>query len=391
MKVFFLPRWFPVPDDPFWGSFVLNHARCLQKVAQVYVLYVDGINDPQRYRKPWFTEIDGVPVCYCFYKRSSVPLIGKLMNTIRMVNAWRRVWMLALKQWGQPDINHVHVLTRMGVMARVIKMTHRIPFVITEHWSRYLPQNFYYTGLLRHLFTRWVVRGAGAVMPVSQHLKQAMESLGLGNPAYTVVPNVVDTHLFQPVVTKPKVKKFSFVHVSTFDNKAKNITGILSAVAKLAAERDDFVLRLIGDGVDFLRIKAHTEKLMSDFPGVVFTGALAPEAVAQEIAEADMLLLFSNYENQPVVILEALACGVPVLATRVGGIPEVINPSNGYLVDPGDEDALLKMMKHVLDLKELPFLAEQIRESAVERFSAERVAQQIADVYLNVIKGSENG
>jgi glycosyltransferase involved in cell wall biosynthesis len=81
-------------------------------------------------------------------------------------------------------------------------------------------------------------------------------------------------------------------------------------------------------------------------PGSIeFTGEIAYEEVAKAMQQADCLLLFSHIENSPCVIGEALCCGLPVIASRVGGIPELIDEQNGILVPAADETALLNAMK----------------------------------------------
>lgn len=385
MKVFFLPRWFPVPDDPLWGLFVLNHALAVARYADVRVIYVDKSDQAPKGAKPYLTSIEGIPVVYTFYRGSKMRFPGNLINLYRMVVAWHRTWKFAVKTWGKPDINHVNILTRMGIFAFITKVLYGIPYIITEHWSRYLPQNMYYRGMFRKWFTRLVVRKAGAVLPVSNDLALAMQGFGLYNPEYHVVYNVVDTGLFNPAVEKQDTGKFTFIHISTFDDKAKNLSGIIRVVARLAQKRKDFRLRLIGDGIDFVKIKALVEELKIPPDTVTFEGACEQKGVAEALRESDILLMFSNYENMPVVIPEAFACGLPVIATRVGGIPEIVNDTNGYLIEPGDEEALEDLMDALLDMPVLPFDSELIHKDAVARFSSEKTGKQIFEYYKQVI------
>jgi len=384
MKVFFLPRWFPLPEDPLWGLFVLNHARALRGRAGVHVVYVDGTDDCTLAGQPVFAVVGDVPVLYCRYLRSQRPLAGRVLNPLRMIAAWFRAWRMATQRWGRPDLIHVHILTRLGLWAWLLKKVYGIPYVITEHWSRYLPQNMYFTGVLRRMVTRCVVRGAGAVMPVSHHLRRAMEGFRLHNSLYRVVPNVVDTTLFCAPPAVPPGTPFTFVHVSTFDDRAKNISGLLRVVSELSLRRNDFVLRLVGDGADRAAMEELAARLSPGSLQIRFEGALEPEEVAEVLRSSHMMVLFSHYENLPVVILEALCCGVPVIATRVGGIPEVVNDSNGYLVEPGDEQELLHTMERILNTGILPFNPEVIAREAVNRFSEAVVAQRIMEVYREV-------
>ncbi len=384
-KVFFLPRWFPLPDDPMWGIFVLGHARSVREVADVFVLYADGTEDISKCKEPLIANVDGIPVIYMWYLKNNISFVAGFINTIRMLLCWSRLWKLGVRTFGKPDINHIHVLTRMGVFALIVKIFHDIPYVITEHWSRYLPQNFFYRGFLRRMATRIVVAHADAVMPVSEHLRNAMEKLGLKNKKYIVIPNVVDTRLFIPGRIRSETRLYTFVHVSTFDNRAKNISGIIRVTARLASLRDDFKVRFIGDGKDFEEMRQMAQQLMPEGNHAVFEGMLNAETLAGELSNSDMLLLFSNYENMPVVIPEAFSCGIPVIATKVGGIPEIVDDMCGYLIEPGDENALLELMIRILEGKTHTFNSGLIRQKATELFDERVVGMKIAWIYRSVL------
>lgn len=97
---------------------------------------------------------------------------------------------------------------------------------------------------------------------------------------------------------------------------------------------------MIGDGLDFELLKRRAAALGLAEPELRFTGVLQGEQLVDELAQADFLVVFSNYENLPVVIPEAFACGLPVIATKVGGIPEIITNENGILIERADENAL---------------------------------------------------
>jgi glycosyltransferase involved in cell wall biosynthesis len=384
MKVLFLPRWFPVPDDPMWGLFVLRHARAVNLYHQVFVLFIDKSSNPQYCKAPLYKVLDGIPVCYHFYRQSSAPVLGRLINTLRMLMAWRTAWRTAVSDWGQPDLMHVHILTRMGLFAWIIHRCKKIPYVITEHWSRYLPQNFFYTGMLRKYFTGIVVNEASAIMPVTQNLTDAMQHLNLKNDHWCVVPNAVDSDTY-PVhsnVTLP----LTVVHISTFDDRAKNISGILRVAKRLSDEGVSMALRIVGSGIDFIAMRDFASSLGLSEPFVRFEGEAVPEMIPEILASSHALLLFSNYENIPVVINEALSAGIPVIATRVGGIAEIVDSTNGFLIEPGDEEALYRTLKELIATGTSGFNAADLQNFAKSRFSFASVGQQISDVYTLAMK-----
>lgn len=382
MKILFLPRWFPIPSDPLWGLFVLNHARAVSTQHEVMVLYTEKTVDPQLAgRSPFFAELEGIPVCYNFYTPVKGLVGSRFLTTLKMLLVWLRGWRFVVKQFGTPDLLHVHILTRLGFFAWLVKLRYRIPYVITEHWSRYLPKNLFYHGRLRKWITGIVVRDAGAVMPVTQNLRDAMTGFGLKNPHYLVVPNAVDTSRYSELNNNPICRIFTLVHISTFDDRAKNISGILRVAKMLTEANVQFVLRLVGDGQDFSAMKGYARSLGLSTDTVRFEGAASPSEIPAILSESDVLLIFSHYENMPVVISEALVAGVPVVATRVGGIPEYVDGSNGVLVEPGDEPELCRVLTDMINKGISHFNREQIRQTAVSAFSFSSVGNKISEIY----------
>lgn len=158
---------------------------------------------------------------------------------------------------------------------------------------------------------------------------------------------------------------------------------MLRVFARLCDERSDFRLTLAGTGKDFDKIKSLADSL-SISSKLDFTGELSPVEIAQLLHAADFTVLFSNNENAPVVISESLACGKPVVATRVGGIPEMVDDSNGLLVDAGDEPALRKALHTMLDSFE-NYPSSIIQERAREKYSYASVGETLFNIYKKVL------
>jgi len=124
---------------------------------------------------------------------------------------------------------------------------------------------------------------------------------------------------------------------------------------------------------------------LNQIPGSIqFTGEIPYEQVAKAMQESDCLLLFSHIENSPCVIGEALCCGLPVIASRVGGIPELIKEDNGILVPAANENALVEAMKQIRQ-KKFHFNRQIIAKDAASRFSYETVGKQLLDVYNRLL------
>jgi len=117
---------------------------------------------------------------------------------------------------------------------------------------------------------------------------------------------------------------------------------------------------------------------------VRFLGEKNKSEVAQFMREADFLVLPSFYESMPCVILEAFACGLPVLATEVGGIPEIVNVERGILVEPGNLEQLIKAVDYMLDHFR-DFSSKNITSYAEQTFGYSAVAKRFDKLYQEIL------
>lgn len=385
LHILFLARWYPNQEDPMFGLFVRRHAEAaalFQRVSVVYVHAVEGQKLDFEVQK----NKAGNLIEYCvYYKKPKIKsLAGKLISIWRFWRANRMAVKNLEKERGTVDLIHVHILTRLGVLAWLMAAQRKIPYLITEHWSRYLPVNDGFKGFFRKWISRFVVKKAARITTVTENLATAMRNHGLENPNYSVLPNVVNMQLFIIQQDKSKSEVVKFVHLSCFEDKSKNISGLLNVLALLKKEQLAFECTLIGDGMDFERLKNYATELNLN-ENLRFTGLLEGEELAKTLSSADFMVMFSNYENMPVVILEALACGLPVVATRVGGIPEMINKQNGLLVEPGDE-AALKVAIIWMSENYQQYNSEKLRASVADIYGFEAVGNVLNNWYLEAVK-----
>ena len=158
---------------------------------------------------------------------------------------------------------------------------------------------------------------------------------------------------------------------------------MLRTIEILKQQRDDFELNVIHD-YDAPEFKAFVkEHHLEDC--VIFHGKKTSAEVAEAYQKADFLVLFSNFENLPCVIVEAFASGIPVLSTAVGGIAEIVSPERGILIPQGDEDALLQGMNQMLDHSD-EYDRQVIRQYALNTFSNDIIGRQIYEVYSKVLE-----
>ena len=405
--IVFLARWYPHRYDPMFGLFVQRHAEAAALFNDITVIYCqqtnrdvsttpiinkqdvdDASNNNSKFEIVRTLE-NNVDTIRVYYKKPK----NKILSLIRFY----RANMKALKLCKKPDMIHVHILTRLGVIAWIQKLLHKTPYIITEHWSRYLPGNDF-GGFMRKMFTKIVVRNAETVTTVTENLAIAMKNHGLKNDNYVVLPNVVNLDMFHitPKCTDAinrvhtnhvhtnrvhtnRVPKI--IHISCFEDKSKNISGLLESLKIVEEKGIDFQCTLIGEGMDLELMKEKAKNLQL-INKVSFTGLMEGQKLADELSSGDFLVLSSNYENMPVVILEALASGLPVVSTNVGGIKEMIDDTKGILVEPRNKESLAEAMIKMIETHK-NYDANYLRNSVIEKYGYESVGRFLSGLYNN--------
>ena len=374
--ILFLPAWYPNRNHLSIGSFIRSHAEAVNTKVKVNVLHVCGDEKMSSIYDLEKSVVNGVDTYILYYKKSQhKTILFQLVKAILYFFGQFYGYYLYRKHENKPTAFHVHVLTRAAILPFALGLFSKIDYFIAEHWSRYLSQDNSYTGFFRKTFTKLVVKSSKGVSTVSANLKFHMNRHGLTHSNFKVISNVVDP-AFLKAVNGESPERY-FVHVSNFAT-CKNVAGLLKAFQIFQEEGYPFNLKMIGDGVELENAKMQVAE--QGLSGVSFTGFLYGQVLVTLIQGAQALILFSEYENQPVVILESLSLGVPVVATTVGGIPEMIDENNGLLVAPNDvgglAEALIKILK-----EEVTFDAEEIREQANRKFTAEVIANQFLAFY----------
>ena len=354
------------------GLFVRKHADCVTRFADVIVLYPCPTqnNDETGIVERRYNNVREI---YVYYHHAH----NKIAKAVAYFAAFFRGFRFVENHYDRPDICHVNILTRAGICALALQMLYGIPYVITEHWARYLPENNSYHGLLRKLCTKLVVAKAKSISTVSEMLENAMKLHGLRNN-YVPLNNVVDDFFFNDQLKKPCQKK-QILLVSCFNEPAKNVCGIVRTIKCLSQMRKDFFLTIVGDGKDFVQVKEYAASLNLTSDVVLFVGEKSPEEVCSYFHQCDFSILFSNYETASIVIMESLASGRPIVTTNVGIVPEVITKENGIVVPPREEDAFLQSILRMLDT--FPDYSPEVIRNSAKPYSYSEVAKQLQYLY----------
>jgi glycosyltransferase involved in cell wall biosynthesis len=267
----------------------------------------------------------------------------------------------------RPDLIHGHVF-RVGAVAAVLGRLMRVPVVVSEHHSLFARRLATPTDLL---LARIAFRGAHVVAPVSESLRESIEAYGI-HARFRVVPNPVDTALFHP--GERRSGDLRLLNVAALAEKKRH-ADLLEAVALLRARGLPVTLDIVGDG------ELAGELAACAGEGVRLLGARPPAAVAELMRAADLFVLPSRFENLPVVLLEALASGLPVVATAVGGVPEIVDDAAGRLVAPDDPAALADA---IADVAARTFDPAALAGRVRERYSLEAVGATWDEIYAEL-------
>ena len=354
MKVLFLTPWYPSKKDEMSGLFVRKHVEAVR--AQ------------------------GVEVRVIF------------------AESWRetgRQWKALRREGWIPDVVQLNVIQKQGLLALWLKKRYGIPYVIVEHWSGYLPENGMFKRLsaIKKRIYRRIAAQAEQVLCVSQRLQQAMQDCGIRAQQWGLIDNVVDGFFFEKVEskkTKVESKKTkvesrkTLLHVSCFDERAKNVKGLLRAAKMLSEKRQDWKLVLVGTGVDYTDVRAFADTL--DIPeGLLeWTGELTPSEVAERMHEADALVLSSRYETYGVVLAEAAAAGLPILSTPVGIAENVANLIVPQEIAQNKPGRMAEFMETILWGQEVRVKSQKLKvesKKSEERFSADFIGKKLKKSY----------
>lgn len=347
MKILYLTPWYPSKKDEMSGLFVRKHVEAVR--AQ------------------------GVEVRVIF------------------AESWRetgRQWKALRREGWIPDVVQLNVIQKQGLLALWLKKRYGIPYVIVEHWSGYLPENGMFKRLsaIKKRLYRSIAAQAEQVLCVSQGLQQAMQDCGIQAQQWGLIDNVVDGFFFEKVESKKtKVEsRKTLLHVSCFDERAKNVTGLLRAAKMLSEKRQDWKLVLVGTGVDYTDVRAFADTL--DIPeGLLeWTGELTPSEVAERMHEADALVLSSRYETYGVVLAEAAAAGLPILSTPVGIAENVANLIVPQEIAQNKPGRMAEFMETILWSQEVRVKSQKLKvesKKSEERFSADFIGKKLKKSY----------
>ncbi|MDA9312525.1 glycosyltransferase family 4 protein [Vicingaceae bacterium] len=384
LNVLFLPKWYPSKFEEFDGNFIENHAIALSKKCHLGVIFVHSDDSVSQFFTVDKSQLNGFPEYRVYYKRPQFgfSLLNQVVSFFRYRRSQKIGYRAYLNDIGKPDLCHVHINGKSALLANFLKTAENIPFLITEHWSGYTFESGAFKGYFRKKFYQFTAKQSSGITCVSNYLKEAIKRHDI-KANYSIVPNVVNTELFQPKWNKAN-NPIRIVHISNLTKSPKNIDLIGAALNEAGAQRTDFELDIIGTGPDEnLMLEILNKGSMKD--RFTFHREIVLEKVASILQHADFLVLYSQFETQSVVMIEAFASGVPVVISAVGGIPEYMNEERGILLEPNSAEALKKGILTMLDQYN-QYDQQKLRNYALANFAEERIQDQFLHLYYKTLK-----
>jgi len=321
-------------------------------------------------------ETAGIPV-FSLGIRRKLPDPRPVLRLARIIRKW------------QPDVVHSHMV-HANLLARIVRPLAPFPVLICS------ARNIDEGGRLREFLYRLTDPLCDLTTQVSQAGLERYVRVG-AVPRHKIryIPNGVDTERFKPnpegrlkVRRELGVNGFVWLAVGRFDPQ-KDYPNMLQAFARVVRERSDTALLIAGDGP----LRKAMESMALDLGISEYVRFLGIRRdVPQLMNAADAYVMSSSWEGMPNVLLEASATGLPIVATDVGGNREIVlEGTTGFLVPPGNPEALALAMVHLMSLPEEKRLAmgRKARELVVERFSLEKVVDLWEALYEKLLqKGS---
>ena len=350
MKIAVVTRYFPSSAEPWQGRAAYQTLRVLAREADVRVFFPNAAYPSwlkprsRSYDKldPSYSPLD-VQVSYHDY--AALPLVSRPMN------GWMaaRVLLPHVRSFA-PDLIFSYFLYPDAYAAFKIGQALKVPVVAMSIGS-----DINRIGdPISAMHTRTVLREADFIVTVSGDLRTKAVAMGSSPQKTRAIVNGCDLSVFHALNRLEARQKLhidpsaeAVVYIGRMDVK-KGLRELVEAAASLHDERPNLHVYMVGEGPDRTLIESDIQARTA--AGYVHAlQSCAPDDVAVWMAAADLVTLPSYMEGCPNVVLEALACGRPVVATNVGGIPEILSDESGRLVSPRDPVALAQALASVLD------------------------------------------
>jgi glycosyltransferase involved in cell wall biosynthesis len=368
MKILFLTPWYPDEINPNHGIFVRDQAVAISRHHEVRV-----ISSKIDYSSFALSRLQRTDQVFRNLKESRI-VIKRSLPVFNQLNYFLRTTLETYKisQTFKPDIIHGNIGYPGAFWSWMMSRLLRIPFVITEHTR--ITNHF--RSFIHKKITLFGLRRAARIIAVSE--RHADEILRFVGEKPLVIHNVINFEKFSKVLGLPETGEFQIGFLGGLNTPVKGLDLLLRAAATL---RGKFRLHIGGKGnlLEYYKTLAGELRILDK---CVFYGAIAHEEVNSLMERLHFFVSASRYETFGIAMVEALACGLPVVATDSGGSREFITDENGILVniDPQSlADGISELMRNFHRYDPIA-----IRNSVVSKFLDDNFLRKIDQVYNEV-------
>ena len=375
-----LTTWHPVIDG-FSGVFVVEQCAALKSQgAQIGLIFsrIQGLRDmsTERFLRGIPSMVrQNDPVPSLGFKSWNMPGMNGCIQSFNSYMLSNR-YSAYVKANGSPDILHAHVAIESGVAARAISHRTGLDYVVTEHSTEILNGNMQSA---RINLARKVYADARCVIAVSQPLADRISNI-CPSANIVIINNLVRNSVFQ--LRRKRQNRSKTLRIVTIGalvphKKTENAMLSLSGLPETLKSRIEH--HIIGDGSD--RQKLHELAVQTGIK-TRFHGITSHLEAMAILSQADLLLHSSSYETFGVVLAEAMALGVPVIATRCGGPEFIVTDATGKLVAIDDIPALTQAVSEILNrIEDWRKQSTSIAQYAEQQYHEKHVSALILDTY----------
>jgi glycosyltransferase involved in cell wall biosynthesis len=380
------PSWFPSKENRLSAIFTKKHIDIIALKNKVTVVYAEKSNNiiGNKYE----IEIDNsnkYSIYICYYKpnESKVKLVRRIFNFYFRINAFLRAINSTNIHLKSFDFIHIHVISFECIIPLYYKVFKRKPYFVSEHATAYLREVSLYS--LNNIFKKIILKNSSGISAVSNSLKNAIRKLEMKTSNFPVITNYVDENKFH-YQTKLANKNIKFLHVSRLEEKAKNVIGIINAFDEIYKNNNHIELHIVGGFINQISDAERYINNQKSKSNIFFHGVKLGDQILKYYQECDILVMFSNYETQGVVVMEALFCGLPVLVTNLPCLKEYLHDKNSILVNPNDEKRLKENMQMFIDQKWNIWDSEKIARDIRNKFSLNTIETSFTTFYQRGFK-----
>ncbi len=375
MKVFIVCRGYPTGKYVTNGIFEFDQAKALAaREHEVIYLAVD-LRSIRRWRKWGFENLtkDNVRI-----KAVNIPLgrfPKKILHLFGIIGL-SLVYKQAIKEFGKPDVIHAHFTDSAYISLNALSRTN-VPIVMTEHSSTINKENI---DPKDRKIASYVYARVDAVYTVSPALQNRIKQNFGVHTQY--IPNIVDLEAFKYEENKKKSDVFSIVSVGNLI-PLKRMNVLIDGFAEFVKQYPNSKLIIFGEGSERIQLEKQIH-ILGLTEKATLMGSRKRSEIAQALHLADCFALVSSSETFGVAYIEALACGVPVIATTCGGPEGFVHEENGLLIPVDDKATLVDALTHMYKNSD-NYDREMISKEISDKFSPDVIATELENTYKEIL------